>query len=63
MLGLLVFYVQVSIKGTLLSLSQYLANESSLKIMENAFYFTLKALFVLKIFKFPLLVIQNFAMN
>ena len=63
MLGLLVFYVQVSIKGTLLSLSQYLANESSLKIMENAFYFTLKALFVLKIFEFPLLVIQNFAMN
>ena len=63
MLGLLVFYVQVSIKGTLLSLSQYLANESSLKIMENAFFFTLKALFVLKIFKFPLLVIQNFAMN
>ena len=27
-------------------------NESPLKIMKNAFYFTLKALFVLKIFKF-----------
>ena len=27
-------------------------NESLLKMMENAFYFTLKALFVLEIFKF-----------
>ena len=31
---------------------QLLAAESLLKIMKNAFYFTLKALFVLKIFKF-----------
>ena len=31
---------------------QFLITESPLKIMENAFYFTLKALFVLKIFKF-----------
>ena len=27
-------------------------NESSLKMMKNAFYFVLKALFVLKLFKF-----------
>ena len=27
-------------------------NESSLKMMKNAFYFILKALFVIKIFKF-----------
>ena len=27
-------------------------NESSLKMMKNAFYFILKALFILKIFKF-----------
>ena len=27
-------------------------NDSSLKILKNIFYFTLKALFVLKIFKF-----------
>ena len=27
-------------------------NENPLKIMKNAFYFTLKTLFVLKIFKF-----------
>ena len=30
----------------------YFFNESSLKMMKNAFYFILKALFVLKIFKF-----------
>ena len=29
-----------------------LATESSLKMMENTFYFTSKALFLLKIFKF-----------
>ena len=34
------------------SLRQFLATESSLKMMKNAFYLTLKALFVLKIFKF-----------
>ena len=32
--------------------SFYLLNESPLKVMKNAFYFVLKALFVLKIFKF-----------
>ena len=31
---------------------QFLIPESPLKMMKNAFYFTLKALFVLKIFKF-----------
>ena len=30
----------------------FLANESHLKMMKNAFYFTLKAVVVLKIFKF-----------
>ena len=39
-------------KGALSGPRQFLANESPLKIMKNAFYFTLKALFVLKIFKF-----------
>ena len=33
-------------------LRQFLATESPLKIMKNAFYFTLKDLFVLRIFKF-----------
>ena len=33
-------------------LRQFLASESSLKKMTNAFYFTLKSLLVLKIFKF-----------
>ena len=41
-----------NIKGALLGLRLFLAIESPLKIMKNAFYFTLKALFVLKIFKF-----------
>ena len=38
------------IKGTLSGLTQFLATESPLKIMKNAFCFTLKALFALKIF-------------
>ena len=40
------------IKGALSGLRQFLVTESPLKMMENAFYFTSKALFVLKIFKF-----------
>ena len=39
-------------KGALSGLSQFLAIESPLKMMKDAFYFTSKALFVLKIFKF-----------
>ena len=33
-------------------LEQFLATESPLKMIKNAFYFTLKPLFVLKIFTF-----------
>ena len=40
------------IKGALSGLIQFLAAESPLKMMRNAFYFKSKALFVLKIFKF-----------
>ena len=40
------------VKDALEGLRQFLITESSLKMMKNAFYFTLKALFVLKIFKF-----------
>ena len=39
-------------KGAPSGLRQFLATESLLKIMKNAFYFTLKAFFVPKIFKF-----------
>ena len=39
------------VKGALSGLRQFLAPESPLK-MKNAFYFTLKTLFLLKIFKF-----------
>ena len=41
-----------NIKGTLSGLRQFLATEKPLKMMKRAFYFTLKALFVLKIFTF-----------
>ena len=39
-------------KGALSGLRQYLASESPLRMMKNGFYFTFKALFVLKIFQF-----------
>ena len=39
-------------KGKLYGLRQFLINEIPLKLMKNAIYFTLKALSVLKIFKF-----------
>ena len=39
-------------KGALSGLRQFLAAEGPLKMMKNVFYFTSKALFVLKIFKF-----------
>ena len=38
--------------NTLSSLRQFLAIESPLKMMRNAFYFTLKAVFILEIFQF-----------
>ena len=44
-------YIAVSVKGALSGLIQLLATESSLKMMKSSFCFTLKALFVLKIFK------------
>ena len=39
-------------EGALLGLRQFLATESPLRMMKDAFCFTSKALFVLKIFKF-----------
>ena len=36
------------VKGALSGLRQILATENPLKVMKNAFYFTSKALFVLK---------------
>ena len=40
------------VKGALSSLRHFLATERPVKMMKNAFYFTSKALFFLKIFKF-----------
>ena len=45
------FLMHFSIKDRLACLRQFLATESPLKLMKNAFNFTLKAIFVLKIFK------------
>ena len=42
----------LSFKGAPSGLRQFLVAESPLEMMKNAFYFTSKALFVLKIFKF-----------
>ena len=41
-------------KGALLDLCQFLSTESSLTVTKNAFYFTLKSLFVLKYLNFCL---------
>ena len=51
---LLIVKTQEEKKGALSGLKQPLAAVSPLKMMKNAFYFTSKALFVLKIFKFCL---------
>ena len=40
------------LEGALKVLRQFLTTESPLKMMKNAFCFTLKALFVLEIFRF-----------
>ena len=42
----------IKVKSALSGLRQFLATENPFKMMKNAFYFTLKALFVFKIFKF-----------
>ena len=39
-------------EGAISGLKQFLETESLLKMMKNVFYFALKALFVLKVFKF-----------
>ena len=41
-----------SLKGAISCLRQFLATEIHLKVMKSTFYSTLKAAFVLKIFKF-----------
>ena len=50
------YLTEIHIKGALSGLGQFLAAEIPLKMMKNVFYFTSKALFVLKIFKFLTLV-------
>ena len=44
-------YFKNMFKGALSGLRQFLATESPFKVIKNVFYFTLKALFVLKILK------------
>ena len=43
---------KLNVKRALSGLRKFSATKSPFKMMKNAFYFTLKALFVLKIFKF-----------
>ena len=47
----------LQVKDALQGLRQFLITKSPLKLMKNALYFTLKALFVLKIFKFLSLIL------
>ena len=47
----------VLLKGTLSGLRQFFAAKSPLEMMKNTFYFTSKALFVLKIFKLVFILI------
>ena len=48
----LFFPSHIPLKGTLPGLRQFLAAEIPLKMIKDAFYFTSKALFVLKTLKF-----------
>ena len=48
----LLYILIIIIKSALSCLRQFLATEKRLKMTKNAFYFTLKSFFVLKIFKF-----------
>ena len=43
---------EIKINGTILGLGKFLTTDSPIEMMKNAFYFTLKVLFLLKIFKF-----------
>ena len=45
-------FVRNNLKGEISGLIQFLAIERPFKMMKNAFSFTSKALFVLKLFKF-----------
>ena len=47
-----VLFTNLRFKGALSSQTQYLATESPLKMMKNAFYFILFQLVVLRVFKF-----------
>ena len=47
-----IFDISFFSKGSLSNLREFLARKGPLEIMKNTFYFTLKALFVLKIFHF-----------
>ena len=46
------YIFDIFFKGALSGLRQFLATERPLKMTKIAFYFNLKALFVIKIFKF-----------
>ena len=49
---ILYYTLDFLVRGALSGLRQFCATKSSLKMMKNALYFTIKAVFDLKIFKF-----------
>ena len=53
MIRKILFRSSFKLKGALSGLKQFMATESRLKTMKNTFYFTSKALFVLKTQVFP----------
>ena len=55
------FAVICLVKGALSGLRQFVAAESPFKMIKNTFYFTSKALFVLKILKFSSLLFGHVA--
>ena len=62
----LFFYVQKiskmfsqNIKGPLSGLKQFLATDNLLKKIQDAFYFILKALFILEVFLFALVLVLS----
>ena len=48
-----------NIKGLLSGLKQFLATDNLIKKIQNAFYFILKALFILEVFLFVLVLVLS----
>ena len=58
-----IFQTSVPFKGALSGMRQFLATESPSHMIKNAFHLTLKVIFVLKIFKFLILLFGHVPAN